>query len=120
VADGICPATIGVKRKGETDPLVPTGDGVREPQKRRMEIVFPQGTSPSTTNCRSRRASRRGFIFTDSAMGIGAPLACRDTESKSPTTDLMNAVLEYATTRLSRRLGIVAKLRSAPPAVARS
>jgi hypothetical protein len=61
VADGICPATIGVKRKGETDPLVPTGDGVREPQKRRMEIVFPQGTSPSTTNCRSRRASRRGF-----------------------------------------------------------
>jgi outer membrane protein OmpA-like peptidoglycan-associated protein len=27
--------------KGESDPLVPTADGVREPQNRRVQIVFP-------------------------------------------------------------------------------
>lgn len=32
---------IGVIAKGETDPLVPTDDGVREPQNRRVEIVLP-------------------------------------------------------------------------------
>lgn len=32
---------ISVVAKGETDPLVPTDDGVREPQNRRVEIVLP-------------------------------------------------------------------------------
>ncbi|MCR4379392.1 MAG: OmpA family protein [Rhodospirillales bacterium] len=32
---------ISVVAKGETDPLVPTDDGVREPQNRRVEIVMP-------------------------------------------------------------------------------
>jgi OOP family OmpA-OmpF porin len=41
VADGVDPNTIGVAWEGETNPLVPTGDGVREPQNRRVEIVFP-------------------------------------------------------------------------------
>jgi outer membrane protein OmpA-like peptidoglycan-associated protein len=40
VANGVDPNTIGVDWKGETDPLVPTGDGVREPQNRRVEIVI--------------------------------------------------------------------------------
>jgi outer membrane protein OmpA-like peptidoglycan-associated protein len=30
--------------RGQTDPLVPTADGVREPQNRRVEIVFPRPT----------------------------------------------------------------------------
>jgi outer membrane protein OmpA-like peptidoglycan-associated protein len=35
------PATaISVVGKGETDLLVPTGDGVREPQNRRVVIVL--------------------------------------------------------------------------------
>ncbi|WNJ99617.1 OmpA family protein [Thalassospiraceae bacterium LMO-JJ14] len=38
---GIATNQIGVDWKGELQPLVPTADGVREPQNRRVEIVFP-------------------------------------------------------------------------------
>ncbi|MEX0692974.1 MAG: outer membrane beta-barrel protein [Rhodospirillales bacterium] len=38
---GIASNEITVEAKGEQDPLVPTADGVREPQNRRVEIVFP-------------------------------------------------------------------------------
>jgi outer membrane protein OmpA-like peptidoglycan-associated protein len=37
---GIPADQIAVFAKGETDPLVPTADGVREPQNRRVEIVL--------------------------------------------------------------------------------
>jgi len=38
VAEGIADASITVSGKGEGDPLVPTADGVREPQNRRVHI----------------------------------------------------------------------------------
>ena len=38
---GIAERDIAVLAKGETEPLVPTSDDVREPQNRRVEIVFP-------------------------------------------------------------------------------
>ena len=37
---GIARAEIGISARGEDDPLVPTPDGVREPQNRRVEIVL--------------------------------------------------------------------------------
>ena len=37
---GIAAKEIDIVWKGEREPLVPTGDGVREPQNRRVEIVF--------------------------------------------------------------------------------
>jgi outer membrane protein OmpA-like peptidoglycan-associated protein len=40
VRDGVPPTAITVIGKGETQPLVPTADGVREPQNRRVEIVL--------------------------------------------------------------------------------
>jgi OmpA-OmpF porin, OOP family len=40
VRDGVPAAAIMVIGKGETQPLVPTADGVREPQNRRVEIVL--------------------------------------------------------------------------------
>lgn len=40
VARGIAPDEIVVRAFGETQPLVPTGDGVREPQNRRVEIIL--------------------------------------------------------------------------------
>jgi len=40
VRDGVPPMAISVIGKGETQPLVPTADGVREPQNRRVEIDF--------------------------------------------------------------------------------
>ncbi|MBF0356042.1 MAG: OmpA family protein [Alphaproteobacteria bacterium] len=39
---GIAQNAIGVAGKGEEQPLVPTPDGVREPQNRRVEILLPQ------------------------------------------------------------------------------
>jgi OOP family OmpA-OmpF porin len=40
VSDGVPAAAIAVIGRGETQPLVPTADGVREPQNRRVEIVL--------------------------------------------------------------------------------
>jgi outer membrane protein OmpA-like peptidoglycan-associated protein len=40
VRDGVPATAISVIGKGETQLLVPTGDGVREPQNRRVEIVL--------------------------------------------------------------------------------
>ena len=38
---GIATEQMAIDWKGELQPLVPTADGVREPQNRRVEIVFP-------------------------------------------------------------------------------
>ena len=40
VRQGIPENQIVVIGKGETEPLVPTADGVREPQNRRVEILL--------------------------------------------------------------------------------
>jgi OOP family OmpA-OmpF porin len=40
VRDGVPATAISVIGKGETQPLVQTADGVREPQNRRVEIVI--------------------------------------------------------------------------------
>ena len=39
--DGVPPGSMVVTGRGENDLRVPTPDGVREPQNRRVEIVFP-------------------------------------------------------------------------------
>jgi iron complex outermembrane receptor protein len=43
--DGIPSSEIAIVAKGKRDLLVPTGDGVREPQNRRVQIVFEGGTT---------------------------------------------------------------------------
>jgi hypothetical protein len=48
VRDGVPADAIQVVGKGESAPLVPTGDGVREPQNRRVEIVM-DGTQQVST-----------------------------------------------------------------------
>jgi hypothetical protein len=40
VADGVPADIIVIRGAGEAEPLVPTADGVREPQNRRVEIVI--------------------------------------------------------------------------------
>ena len=44
VADGVADSLIAVKGVGESDPLVPTADGVRELQNRRVEILYGPGS----------------------------------------------------------------------------
>ena len=43
VQEGVPAQAISVIGRGEASPLVATGDGVREPQNRRVEIVIPGG-----------------------------------------------------------------------------
>ncbi|MDB5396231.1 MAG: hypothetical protein JWM91_3737, partial [Rhodospirillales bacterium] len=38
--DGISSSDIEIVAKGKRDLLVPTADGVREPQNRRVQIVY--------------------------------------------------------------------------------
>ena len=45
VARGVPESALDVQWFGETRPRVPTADGVREPQNRRVEIVFGDGPS---------------------------------------------------------------------------
>jgi outer membrane protein OmpA-like peptidoglycan-associated protein len=40
VRDGVSPGEIGIHGYGESNPLVPTAAGVREPQNRRVEIIL--------------------------------------------------------------------------------
>jgi OmpA-OmpF porin, OOP family len=48
---GIPSSTMAVEGYGETQPRVPTADGVREPQNRRVEIIFgpPTATTAAAT-----------------------------------------------------------------------
>src|SRR6185437_3618127 len=41
--DGVASSEISIVAKGKRDLLVPTTDGVREPQNRRVQIVFDGG-----------------------------------------------------------------------------
>ena len=43
--DGIPSSEIEIVARGKRDLLVPTGDGVREPQNRRVQIVYSGGAS---------------------------------------------------------------------------
>jgi OmpA-OmpF porin, OOP family len=46
---GIPAGTMAVEAHGESDPRVPTADGAREPQNRRVEIIFgPLGAGPTS------------------------------------------------------------------------
>ena len=49
VRQGVAAEAIQVVGKGESNPLVATGDGVREPQNRRVEIVLDGGQAVSMT-----------------------------------------------------------------------
>ena len=40
IAEGVAAGAISILGRGESEPLVPTADGVREPQNRRVHISF--------------------------------------------------------------------------------
>jgi len=46
--DGVKPDEIAIFAKGKHDLLVPTADGVKEPQNRRVEIVYADNAGPSS------------------------------------------------------------------------
>ena len=65
VRQGVPAAAITVIGKGESELLVQTGDGVREPQNRRVEIVVqgaPQTVSNDLAYCRALSAQYRRLL----------------------------------------------------------
>ncbi len=48
-AQGVPSSDIAIFAKGKHDLLVPTADGVREPQNRRVQIIYGNGGPPPTT-----------------------------------------------------------------------
>jgi OmpA family protein len=65
VRQGVPAAAITVIGKGESELLVQTGDGVREPQNRRVEIVVqgaPQMVSNDLAYCRALSAQYRRLL----------------------------------------------------------
>jgi outer membrane protein OmpA-like peptidoglycan-associated protein len=40
IHDGVPSGEIAIFAKGKSEPLVPTADGVKEPQNRRVQIVL--------------------------------------------------------------------------------
>ena len=79
VRQGVPAAAISVVGKGETGLLVQTGDGVREPQNRRVEIVI-QGAVGVVSNdlayCRALAASyRRAVQLPSPDVNVGTALA---------------------------------------------
>jgi hypothetical protein len=68
VKEGVPDQAITVVGKGEAGLLVQTGDGVREPQNRRVEIVIPGAmVSNDLAYCRSMSALYRRNVRTSNA-----------------------------------------------------
>jgi len=68
--EGVPPAAITTLAKGESQPLVPTADGVREPQNRRVEIVVGQMVaSNDQIYCKEMSARYRRYLGQASTEG---------------------------------------------------
>jgi hypothetical protein len=70
VREGVPAASITTAGRGESQPLVPTADGVREPQNRRVEIaVGQQVASGDFAYCREMSARYRRYLGQASTEG---------------------------------------------------
>jgi hypothetical protein len=76
VANGVSPTAITVIGKGETSLLVPTKDGVREPQNRRVEIVIDNVATGDAGYCNTlARLVRTNARGADPVGEVGNALA---------------------------------------------
>jgi outer membrane protein OmpA-like peptidoglycan-associated protein len=86
--EGVPAAAIATVGKGESQPLVPTADGVREPQNRRVEIVIGQVGSPNDVlYCRELSAKYRRFLGNVRADGDAAN-AMYNCDNGNPATGI--------------------------------
>lgn len=92
--DGLPAAAIATAGRGETQPLVQTADGVREPQNRRVEIVVGQMVSANDmAYCREMSVRYRRYLGQASTEGDVAK-AMYDCESGNTAAGI--PVLEKA------------------------
>ncbi len=68
--EGVAPAAISTAGRGESQPLVQTADGVREPQNRRVEVVVGQVVSANDmAYCKEMSARYRRYLGQSSTEG---------------------------------------------------
>ena len=113
VRDGVPADAIQVVGRGEANPLVPTADGVREPQNRRVEIVLDGGMAAATTTyvttdplsyCRSLSALyRRNVSNSNADSQAGAALAECEAGRTDKGIPMLEKILTDAQVPLPRR-----------------
>jgi outer membrane protein OmpA-like peptidoglycan-associated protein len=102
VRDGVPASIIVTTGRGETDLLVPTADGVREPRNRRVEIVVPQAPPPVAA-APATEAPAPAAGPTEQAKGtpsrlftVGPIYGHNFGESRDTVNDLVGAELIYS------------------------
>jgi len=68
---GIAPAMLDVRGYGKSRPAVPTGDNIREPRNRRVEIVIDSGRAAATPDKVSHGSSEEAAPATGADVGAG-------------------------------------------------
>jgi hypothetical protein len=107
VRQGVPAAAISVVGKGESSLLVQTGDGVREPQNRRVEIVVagqPGLVSNDLAYCRALSAQYRRLLGgTQADVDAGNALAKCEAGDTATGTAMLTKILTDARVPLPPR-----------------
>jgi len=105
VREGVPAAAITAIGRGESQPLVQTADGVREPQNRRVELAG-YGTNPNDlAYCRAMAATYRRYLGTTQSDGdAGLALAQCEAGDPAPAIPVLERLLTDARLRLPPRV----------------
>jgi hypothetical protein len=107
VREGVPAAAITTVGRGETQPLVQTADGVREPQNRRVELVGGQvAAAPNDlAYCKEMAAKYRRYLGNTQADGdAGLALAQCDAGNPGPAIPVLEKLLTDAKLPLPTRM----------------
>jgi hypothetical protein len=107
VREGVPDSAVSTSGLGETRPLVPTADGVREPQNRRVEIALAKPGAVMGNDqayCKAMSALYRRHISTSSAASdAGTAMAQCDAGNTAPAIPVLERLLNDARIPLPSR-----------------
>ncbi len=107
VSEGVPAASVTAVGRGETQPLVQTADGVREPQNRRVELVggHMAGTPNDLAYCKEMAARYRRYLGNTQADGdAGLALSQCDGGNPGPAIPVLEKLLTDARIALPPRM----------------
>jgi hypothetical protein len=106
VREGVPDSAVSTSGLGESRPLVPTEDGVREPQNRRVEIALAKSAAMGNDQayCKAMSVLYRRHISTSSAAGdAGTAMAQCDAGNTAPAIPVLERLLNDARIPLPSR-----------------
>ena len=105
VREGVPVAVITTIGRGESQPLVQTADGVREPQNRRVELAGYGVNANDLAYCRAMAATYRRHLGATQADGdAGLALAQCEAGDPAPAIPVLERLLTDARLRLPPRV----------------